>query len=253
MIDAARMKALPSMIINRHGWDAVKIRLFAIVFLSFSLFSGCAWFGAGDGQKEKPAYELIQEGMDEYEKGNYTTAIKSFEQLKDWYPFSKYAILAELKIADSHYHLSQYAEAVMAYEEFEQLHPRNEATPYVIYQTGRCYYNQIDTIDRDQTPAKNALEIFRRLIRQHPQDPYAQQARSHIVKCLQNIARHEFYVGKFYFKSKHYKAALNRFMTIVTQYPDVGVHQKALHYIAQCEALVARQAEMAKSGAKESN
>jgi outer membrane protein assembly factor BamD len=226
----------------------MKIRLFTLVFISFLLCSGCAWFG--DKQKEKPAYELIQDGMEEYESGNYTAAIKNFEQLKDWYPFSKYAILAELKIADSHFHLDQYAEAVMAYEEFEQLHPRNEATPYVIYQTGRCYYNQIDTIDRDQTPAKKALEIFRRLIRRYPQEPYSQQARSHITKCLQSIAGHELYVGKFYFKSKHYKAALNRFMAIVTQYPDVGIHQQALNYITQCEALVAKQAELEKSEAK---
>lgn len=225
----------------------MKLRRFTLVAISFLLFcTGCAWFG-GDGQKEKPAYELIQDGMEEYEKGSYTAAIRNFEQLKDWYPFSKYAILAELKIADAHFHLRQYAEAVMAYEEFEQLHPRNEATPYVIYQTGRCYYDQIDTIDRDQTSAKKALEIFRRLIRRYPQDPHAQQARSHIAKCLQSIAGHQLYVAKFYFKSKHYKAALNRFKTIVTQYPDVGIHQQALNYIAQCEALVAKQAELAKS------
>lgn len=221
----------------------MKLRLFTLAYISFLLCSGCAWFG-GDSQKEKPAYELIQEGMEEYEKGGYTAAIRNFEQLKDWYPFSKYAILAELKIADSHFHLRQYAEAVMAYEEFEQLHPRNEATPYVIYQTGRCYYDQIDTIDRDQTSAKKALDVFRRLIRRYPQEPYAQQAQSHITKCLQSIAGHELYVGKFYFKSKHYKAALNRFMAIVTEYPDVGIHQQALNYIAQCEALVAKQVEL---------
>lgn len=228
----------------------MKIRFLALVFASVLLCSGCAWLGFGSKPNEKPAYDLVQEGMEAYEKGDYTGAIKEFEQLKDWYPFSKYAILAELKIADAHYHLKQYAEAVMAYEEFEQLHPRNEATPYVIYQTGRCYYDRIDTIDRDQTPAQKALDIFRRLNRQYPQDPHAQQARTHITKCLQNIAGHEFYVGKFYFKSKHYAAALNRFMSVVTRYPDVGVHHQALGYITQCEALVAKQAEMEKSETK---
>jgi outer membrane protein assembly factor BamD len=224
----------------------MKIRFFTLLYVSILLCSGCAGFGSGSEPIDKPASELVQEGMQAYEKGNYSDAIKSFEQLKDWYPFSKYAILAELKIADAHYELKEYAEAVMAYEEFEQLHPRNEATPYVIYRTGRCYYDQIDTIDRDQTPAQKALDIFRRLNRQYPKDPHARQARPHIVKCLQNIAGHEFYVGKFYFKSKHYAAALDRFMTVVTQYPDVGVHHQALGYITQCEALVAKQAEVAK-------
>jgi outer membrane protein assembly factor BamD len=215
----------------------MKIRYFVHVLMSLWLLSGCAWFGKD--HTEKPAYDLIQDGIEAYDDGSYSDAIKNFEQLKDWYPFSKYAILAELKIADAHYQLAQYAEAILAYEEFEQLHPRNEAIPYVIYQTGRCYYDQIDAIDRDQTPAQKALEVFRRLVRQYPNDPYAAQSRTHIAKCLQNLAGHELYVGRFYFRSKHYPAALKRFMAVVTDYPDVGMHEEALKYIAQCEALTA--------------
>lgn len=222
----------------------MKLSLFVFSLISAILLCGCSWLGFGKDELEKPAYELIQDGVDAYESGNYKAAIRNFEQLKDWYPFSKYAILAELKIADSHYHLQQYAEAVMAYEEFERLHPRNEATPYVIYQIGRCYYDQIDTIDRDQTPAQKALEVFRRLERQYPQNPYSRQAQTHKIKCVQNLAGHEFYVGRFYFKSKHYKAALSRFKNIITQYPDVGIHQQAMGYITLCEAVVAKQTEI---------
>ncbi len=218
----------------------MKYRCFVCVLVSVWFFSGCAWFG--QDSKEKPAFELIQDGIEAYDKGNYSEAIKNFEQLKDWYPFSKYAILAELKIADANYQLAQYAEAILGYEEFEQLHPRNEAIPYVIYQIGRCYYDQIDTIDRDQTPAQKALEIFRRLIRQYPDDPYAAQSQTHITKCLQNLAGHEFYVGHFYYRSKHYPAALKRFKAVVSDYPDVGMHYQALKYITLCEALVAKTA-----------
>lgn len=210
--------------------------------MSLWLLSSCAWFG--QDRKEKPAFELIQDGIEAYDNGSFSDAIKDFEQLKDWYPFSKYAILAELKIADAHYQLAQYAEAILGYEEFEQLHPRNEAIPYVIYQIGRCYYDQIDTIDRDQTPAQKALEVFRRLVRQYPDDPYAAQSQTHIAKCLQNLAGHEFYVGQFYYRGKHYPAALKRFMAVVSDYPDVGIHYQALKYIALCESLAARTAEM---------
>ena len=209
---------------------------FGVIAVVLLLLTGCALFGK---EVEKPAAELIQEGMEAFDKGNFSDAIKDFEQLKDWYPFSKYATVAELKIADAHYHLDHYAEAVTAYEEFEQLHPRNEAIPYVIYQIGRCYYDQIDTIDRDQTSARKALETFRRLIRQFPEDPYAIKAHTHITICLQSLARHEIYVGKFYLRSKHYRAALERFKAVISEYPDVGMHYQALQYITQCEALAA--------------
>ena len=187
------------------------------------------------------AQELAWEGMDAYENGRYDKAIEKFQKLKDYYPFSKYAILAELKIADAHYQREEYEEAVFAYENFEQLHPRNEAIPYVIYQTGRCYYDQIDTPDRDQTSAKKALEAFQRLIKQFPRDQYSTRAAEHIKTSQKSLAGHTYEVAVFYYNTKHYKAALHRFMSIISDYPDVGYHQKALEYIARCEASIAKE------------
>jgi outer membrane protein assembly factor BamD len=187
------------------------------------------------------AQELAWDGMDAYENRKYAKAIEKFQKLKDYYPFSKYAILAELKIGDAHYQRQEYEEAVFAYENFEQLHPRNEAIPYVIYQIGRCYYDQIDTPDRDQTSAQKALEAFQRLIKQFPRDQYSIRAAEHIKTAQKSLAGHAYVVGVFYYKTKHYKAALNRFMSIISDYPDVGYHQKALEYIARCEASIAEE------------
>jgi outer membrane protein assembly factor BamD len=187
------------------------------------------------------AQELAWDGMDAYENGNYGKAIDKFQRLKDYYPFSKYAILAELKIADAHYQREEYEEAIFAYENFENLHPRNEATPYVIYQIGRSYYDQIDTPDRDQTSARKALETFQRLIKQFPQDQYARRAEEHINKCIKSLAGNAYLIGVFYYKTKHYKAALNRFMSIISDYADVGYHQQALEYIAKSEAALAEE------------
>ena len=217
-----------------------KVAFLAMAACIVLVFSGCSWF---ESQQEPTAQELIHNGMDEYRQGNYKTAISNFEKLKDWYPFSKYAILAELKIADAHYHLQEYDEAIFAYEEFENLHPRNEAIPYVIYQIGRCHFDRLGEIDRDPTFARKALTTFSRLSNRFPNDAYAQRAQHHALKCFQNLAGHEFYVGLFYYKSEHYEAALSRFQAVVTQYPDVGVHQDALRYITLCQASLKEQAD----------
>ena len=221
-------------------------RLILVGVIILLVGSGCStvkksWDALFDEDEIGTAQELAWDGMDAYDDGDYQDAIEYFQKLKDWYPFSKYAILAELKIADSHYHLKQYDEAVFAYEEFEKLHPRNEAIPYVIYQIGLCYYEQIDTIDRDQTPARKALETFQRLYKQFPDDQYARSGNEHIPKCLKSLAGNEYYIGVFYYKSKHYQAALQRFMAVLSNYPDVGYHQKALQFIAECEASIAEE------------
>lgn len=211
-----------------------------MVILVITATYGCGWF-RGKAEIEKPVQELLEEGIRAFDNGQYRMAIKNFEQLKDWYPFSKHAVLAELKIADAHYYLTEYAEAVLAYEQFEQLHPRNASVPYVIYQIGRCYFDQATTIDRDQTAVKKALETFLRLKKQYPTSDYATQASVHVLKCQKSLSEHEFYVGMFYYRSKQYKAALKRFEAIILRYPDVGAHHQALHYIANCEALIEAQ------------
>ena len=195
-------------------------------------FSGCSWLQEKD---VKSSQELARDGMDEFKAGNYNAAIENFEKLKDWYPFDKYAILAELKIADSHYELKHYDEAVFAYKEFENLHPLNEAIPYVIYRSGLCYYEQMDSVDRDQSTARKALESFERLQKQFPNHEYSKRAGEHIHNCIKSLAGHEFYVGIYYYNTKHYKAALHRFKAVLLDYPDVGIHRRAMKYIAQCE------------------
>ena len=202
------------------------------------LLSGCAWF---ETKEEKPAQDLARDGMEAYQNRKYEKAIESFEKIKDWYPFSKFATLADLKIADAHYQLKQYDDAVFSYEEFERLHPRNEAIPYVIYQIGLCYFEQIDTVDRDQTSTHKALKNFDRLTRQHPDDTYSIAAREHIKTCFKSLAGHDFYVGLFYYKAQHYKAALQRFKSVLSNYPDAGVHYNALQYITICQNAIDRQ------------
>ena len=207
--------------------------------------SGCTaiketWRSITGEEEEYSAQELVWVGMDLYESGDYKRSIEKFEKLKDWYPFSKYAILAELKIGDAHYRLSEYEEAIFAYEEFEKLHPKNEAIPYVIYQIGRCYFDRIETIDRDQNSARKALETFQRLIKQFPNDQYARSAEEHINKCYKSLSGHDFIVGVFYFNSKHYQAAYQRFLRVISNYPDVGYHQRALQYVSKCEDLLSK-------------
>lgn len=212
-----------------------------IVMIALLALSGCGWFKP---KKEESALELATKGMEEYNSGSYRVAIQHFEKLRDWYPFSKYAILAELKIADGYFNLTQYEDAIAAYESFESLHPRNEATPYVVNQIGLSYFGRVDSIDKDQVPALKALETFQRLVKQFPDSPYAKRAKEHIKRCQESLASHELEIGLFYYKSKHYDAAIDRFKTILSQYPDVGgIHHQAIQFIALSRASLKQASE----------
>ena len=206
-----------------------KILIAGLVFL---LLSGCSLFEEKH-QMNKNAQQLAAEGAASFMNEDYEDAIKAYTDLKDWYPFSNYAILAELKIADAHFHLEEYPEAIAAYESFEKMHPKNEAVPYIINQIAMCWFNQIDTIDRDATPSKKAMAEFERLIRLFPENEYSQKALAHIDACIDNMASHELYVATFYNKTKKYEAALKRYQYIVENYAGTDQSQIALEKIPE--------------------
>jgi outer membrane protein assembly factor BamD len=181
--------------------------------------TGCGWL-LGEKQTET-AEELAEKGMEYFEEEDYHDALKAFTTLKERYPYSRYAILAELKVADAHFYRKEYAEAIAAYADFLQLHPKNDAIPYVLFQSGECYYKQLLSEDRDQTPTRQAVSAFQRLLKEHPFSTYTNRAKERIQDCRKLLAQHELYVANFYFKSKYYEAALGRFQGVLAGYRDV--------------------------------
>jgi outer membrane protein assembly factor BamD len=206
------------------------------------LTGGCALFDKFFGaEEEKGATELMTEGTESFEKGNYGEAKEAFQKLKDRYPYSKYAITAELKMADAAYEKEDFDEAYDAYDEFERLHPKNPEIPYVIYQKGMCQFRQVNTIDREQTHTLKAKEEFERLIARFPRDEYAQRARKNVRKGLIFMADHELYIANFYYKRGNYRAALARYTYLIENYPDMGQYHHALELIARCKDKIEKE------------
>ena len=193
------------------------------------MFSSWSFFGLGGDKEEKfdPADKLIVQGMDAYKVGKYTTATKHFQEIKDRYPFSPEALLAELKLADCEYYNDKYEKAKELYKEFEEKHPANEAIPYVMFQIGMCDYSRTDRIDRDSTGAQDAIKSFSRLLRSYPDSPYTKEAKARIRAAREFIVNHEYYVAVFYVRTKKYDQAKHRLKYILTMYPDASITPKA--------------------------
>lgn len=215
-----------------------QLHIIVILLLTLSL-AGCSWWSKD--KPEKTADELAADGGMYFEREKYMDAIKSYKKLRDWYPFSSHAKEAGLKIADAHYLMEEYDEAILAYNDYERMHPNDAKIPYVIYQIGRCDFDRIETIDRDDTATRNALRTFQRLTEVFPDSDEARQAEPFMEVCMKNLAAKEMDIAMFYFKSKKYNAALNRFAVVVTAYPDFGLHQQALDYMAKCRFHVAEE------------
>lgn len=222
-----------------------------VLTLALTSASGCGstgktlnkWFGFQSGNDldlgEDAAQTLAREAQERMDADDYKGAAELWKQLKDQYPYSQYAVIGELKTGDALYLQGKYIEALGAYEDFERLHPDNEAVPYAIYQQGMCYYQRMRGIDRDQTPTIQTIQTLARLVEMYPTSQYAVMGQARIAEAQNNLAGHEFYVGEFYYNRKDYQAAMNRFMGLLQYYPDSGYHQRALNYITEYKRLTA--------------
>ncbi|MBP8646451.1 MAG: outer membrane protein assembly factor BamD [Syntrophobacteraceae bacterium] len=177
-------------------------------------------FGKTSSTVNKNAAQLAQEGMQKMREKKYGDALEAFKQIKEHYPYSKYAILAELKIGDAHFQRREYSEAAIAYEEFARLHPRNEVVPYVLYQIGMCHFLSFSTVERDQEETRLAVEAFQRLVQTFPESEYARKAKKQLFECKKRIVAHDYNVGRFYYRQGEYRAAKERLQKMVMTYPD---------------------------------
>ena len=213
------------------------------------IVSGCGlWAKRPDRAKATPE-TLYRSGKEAYQSGKYKKAIESFQRLKEEYPLHQMALLAEMGIADSHFSDEDYSEAELSYNDFINLHPTNENLPYAMYQLGMCHYNQILSVDRDQSETRKAGKEFEKVIARYPNSKFSFLAENMLRKCRQTLAEHEFYVGHFYFKRKFYKAALKRFEGISKDYAGVGLDYKVGFFTAETKKLLA-EAEARKASAK---
>ena len=224
-----------------------------LVLIALSAFSGCSStnlfnlknFSFSDLFSKKPptidktAEQLALAGMAKLEKKEYNEAAEEFKKLKEHYPYSKYAILAELKLGDAYFGDLKYYEAALSYEEFVRLHPRNEVIPYVLYQVGMSHFLTFTTVDRDPEETKTASQAFEKVIQNFPQSQYAAKSEKQIIECKKRIISHMFGVAKQYYSLKCYSAAKRRLDTMTQQYPevvaDLGYGPTVQKMLAKCD------------------
>ena len=217
-------------------------RVFLVLLAVVFLLSGCKmwlpWAKKVEMARATPE-GLYQQGLQEYQEGGYKRSVELFQRVKEEYPLSPLAIMAEMGIADAYFSGKQYLEANLAYSEFLNLHPTNENLPYVMYQIGMCHFNEITTIDRDQSEAFKALKEFERLMARFPGSKFSFMAEKMVRDCRKTLGEQEFYVGEFYFNIKEYRAALHRFEKIARDYANVGLDYKVNSFIVETKRRIA--------------
>lgn len=172
------------------------------------------------------SYAIAQE-LDKDEL--WDRAIQKYQEVKNKFPYSKYASLAELAIADCHYKDEAFAEAQVAYQSFKDLHPKHAQIDYVTHRLGMSFFMQLpSSIDRDLTLANSAILYFDEMISQYPNSTHIPEAKEKRTAAYKMLAEKEQYIADFYFKREMYDSALVRYEGLLKKYPGYGLDDHAL-------------------------
>lgn len=213
---------------------------------------GAGWAGACGGSSSKSrqlsygesAKEAYYAAMKEFRQEDCLEAEPGFQQVRKDFPFSRFAALSELRIADCLMIDKKYPEAAQAYQRFARFHPSHEEVPYAEFRTGVAHIRQIPrdwflmppSHERDQGAARDALRKFNGFLRDYPEDRRVPEAKRYQRRALKLLAAHELYVAEYYLKRENPKAALMRLETLASRYGGTDLDAQALWVRGQAYA-----------------
>ena len=115
------------------------------ILLALALVAGLAGVtacgakaGSGSVDYSVSAQKNYEKGLKELDSKDWVAASKYFAFIKSRFPYSKYAVLAELRLSDAEFGAEQYLEAIDSYRLFMKFHPTHEmvANGYASFKIG---------------------------------------------------------------------------------------------------------------------
>jgi outer membrane protein assembly factor BamD len=212
--------------------------------LALALVLGCGSSRvslSGEMKYGKTAEENFQYAEEELKDGNDVEAVKFFEYVRTKYPFSKYAALAELRLADMKYDADRWIEAADAYKDFLKLHPTHEQADRAAVRIGLAHWNDAPgdlflfppSHEKDQSSVREAARELQDFLAKFPDSKHRPEAEKVLEQARRRLAEHEWYVAQFYAKRDLWAGAAGRLETLVREYPGTPHEQDALMRLAE--------------------
>lgn len=202
------------------------------------LFAAC---GGSERPVESPleytehARKAYDEALVEYFDRDWEEAVALFEDIKRRYAYSRYARLAQLRIADAAFEQENYAEAVTGYRGFVHDFPNDPEVIYARYKVVKSLFEQrSDTLllppleERDLVTVEETYQAVQSFIddyptyRKRPELDYMHQVVAGV------LARHDLYVARYYLTEDNFEATVARIEHALKTYPNSGLEPEGL-------------------------
>lgn len=181
------------------------------------------------------ARAAYDEAMAAFRGRDWEDARALLGEVRRLFPYTRYARLAELRLADIDFETEKFSDAISGYREFAQNHKNDTDVEYARYRLTKALFSDIDdTImlppaeERDQATTAEAYKELRSFLREFPKSRYRSDVAYMLDVVTGRLARHELYVARYYLKSDNFDAAVARIDFALKAYPSSNLTPEAL-------------------------
>ncbi len=168
---------------------------------------------------------------------NRVKGIGYFEKIVETAPYSDYAPLALMNIAQGHQRLGQYDEAIDALDRMINDYPQSLLAPDAYYKLAHTHAELVQGPYYDQASTRQAITYFEDFLILFPGDSNVPSVDKGLVDARNTFAQSKIKIGDFYFyKRNNYKAARVFYNEAITSYPESATATEARARLAEVEA-----------------
>jgi outer membrane protein assembly factor BamD len=194
----------------------------------------------------EPDKFLFERGSEQLAARHWLTAREYFRQLVDSYPQSPFRADAKLGVGDTYIGEKSAESFVLAANEFREFltyYPTHRRADYAQFKLGMTSFYQMHGPERDQTETKEAIKELTLFVENYPRSEMREEGQARLRDARDRLSQSEYRVGYFYWRSKWYPGAIDRFKAILANDPQFS-HRDALYFhLADALAKIQRPAE----------
>jgi outer membrane protein assembly factor BamD len=191
----------------------------------------------GYSENAKRDYAAALEAFDAH---NWESATQLLTEVRRKYGYSRYARLAELRLADADYLQEKFAESISSYKSFVHDYPNDPEVPYARYQIARAQYESVSQSvllppleERDLAAVNDAHATIRGYLNDYPNSDHSNELRYMLSVVVGLLARHELYVARYYVNKDRFAAGISRVEYALRTFHGSGLEPEALVLLAE--------------------
>jgi outer membrane protein assembly factor BamD len=217
------------------------IKLSVVALILFAVVLSC---GGKPSLTNRPAKELLDEGIKEYESHKHFNAIELFQSIVYNHPGNPVVDTAQYYLALSYFGNKDYAVAGVEFNRLTVNYPSSAYFENAIFMRAVCYFESTPKhYGLDQSELVTAIKLLEDFIIDFPESRLVIDAQTYLKKANTRLAQKYYQSAVVYRHIGAYIAAKKYYQIVIDDYTNTDYTPNALFEYAEMDLIIGKYAE----------